>query len=113
MTQTGNFLFIDPQTPGVTNQWVGNGTYDIPNENIIVWEQTVNVIPGTDYLFSMWHYNGHLKGHEKNRTKCVYDKFSCTYIFVPILGFSHLLYYFLNSFAKQLLFQKLLRILEY
>ncbi len=46
-----NFIFCGDHTTGSGNMLIANGA---STGNTIVWEQTVTVMPNTDYLFSMW-----------------------------------------------------------
>jgi len=49
-----NFVFCGDHTTGSTNMFIANGA---STAGTVVWSQTVNVSPGTDYLFSFWATN--------------------------------------------------------
>lgn len=49
-----NFVFCGDHTTGSSNMFIANGS-SVPGT--VVWSQTVNVTPGTDYLFSFWATN--------------------------------------------------------
>ena len=49
-----NFSFCGDHTTGTTNMLIANGS---STANTIVWSQTVNTTPNTDYIFSFWQMN--------------------------------------------------------
>lgn len=49
-----NFVNCGNHTTGTGNMFIANGSW---NAGTVVWSQTVNVTPGTDYLFSFWATN--------------------------------------------------------
>ncbi len=49
-----NFVFCGDHTTGSGNMFIANGSW---NAGTVAWSQTVNVTPGTDYLFSFWATN--------------------------------------------------------
>ena len=49
-----NFSVCGDHTTGTTNMFIANGAW---TANTIVWSQTVNVLPNTNYLFSFWAMN--------------------------------------------------------
>jgi gliding motility-associated-like protein len=49
-----NFMVCGDHTTGIGNMLIANGA---STANTIVWSQTVNVSPGTNYLFSFWQTN--------------------------------------------------------
>jgi gliding motility-associated-like protein len=49
-----NFVFCGDHTTGTGNMYIANGS---SVAGTVAWAQTVNVTPGTDYLFSFWATN--------------------------------------------------------
>jgi gliding motility-associated-like protein len=49
-----NFVFCGDHTTGAGNMYIANGS---SVAGTVAWAQTVNVTPGTDYLFSFWATN--------------------------------------------------------
>jgi gliding motility-associated-like protein len=49
-----NFSVCGDHTTGSTNMLIANGS---STANTIVWSQTVNTTPNTDYIFSFWQMN--------------------------------------------------------